>query len=110
MNLAPHIRKWWDPANDRRQRLILKKYKGGGLSDDQELELVLLQGIAEMIMEFTPADIDRVGRFWRAPRMILEVLGADLSAKPSEGDKAFETLKASITRATPRASTGSCRP
>jgi len=30
--------------------------------------------------------------------MILEVLGADLSAKPSEGDKAFETLKASITK------------
>jgi len=57
MNLAPHIRKWWDPANDRRQRLILKKYKGGGLSDDQELELVLLQGIAEMIMSYaSPVD------------------------------------------------------
>lgn len=57
MNLPRHICKWWDLANDRRQRLILKKHMGGGLSDDQELELVLLQGLAELIMSYaSPID------------------------------------------------------
>jgi hypothetical protein len=50
-----HIRKWWDVANDRRQRLIVKKYQGGGLSEAQAVELGMLQTIAElMISTYSP--------------------------------------------------------
>lgn len=50
MELEPHIRRWWGIANERRARLIVKKHMGGGLSDRQELELALLQGVGELIM------------------------------------------------------------
>jgi hypothetical protein len=50
-NLPSHIRKWWDVANDRRQRLIVKSH-GEGLSLEQDNELALLQKVAEEIMEY----------------------------------------------------------
>jgi len=50
--LSPWISKWWDIANDRRQNLILQKHQGGGISEDQEQELEMLQKVAEAIMEF----------------------------------------------------------
>jgi len=52
-NLKPWIRRWWDVANDRRQRLILKQYRVGGLSKEQENELKLLQGVADDIVRYT---------------------------------------------------------
>lgn len=51
LELKPHIRKWWDIANDRRQRLILKKHKGGGLTDQQQREYDLLQAIGERLVD-----------------------------------------------------------
>jgi len=53
MTLPYHIRKWWDVANDRRQRLIVQKHKAGkGLSLLQENEYILLQAVAEKIIEW----------------------------------------------------------
>jgi len=53
MKILPlHILKWWDVANDRRQRLINRKYNGEGITDAQEGELKMLQGVAELIMEY----------------------------------------------------------
>lgn len=42
---------WWDVANERRARLILKKYKAGqGLTLAEESEYRLLQAVAEEIL------------------------------------------------------------
>lgn len=53
--------RWWHLANDRRQRLIVKKHKGGGLTKDQEEELVMLQKVAEAVIDYgspyTPAPV-----------------------------------------------------
>jgi hypothetical protein len=57
MTLEPHISRWWDLANERRQRLILKKYKGGDLSKRQKAEFIMLQGIADVVMSYA-APID----------------------------------------------------
>ena len=56
-NLPLHVRKWWDIANDRRQRLIVGKYQGAGLSRAQQNELSLLQKVAEEIMEYDSREI-----------------------------------------------------
>lgn len=53
MTLAYHIRKWWDVANDRRQRLIVKKWQGGGITKAQEGELAMLQEVAGAIMNYS---------------------------------------------------------
>jgi hypothetical protein len=45
-----HVRKWWDVANDRRQRLIVKKHQGGGLTEAQENEYKMLQAIADLMI------------------------------------------------------------
>lgn len=51
MSIPTHIRKtWWDAANERRGRLINKKYTGGGLTVAQEGELEDLQAIAGLIL------------------------------------------------------------
>lgn len=51
--LRPHISKWWDIANDRRQRLIFAKYRGKKrLTKEQERELEMLQKVADAILEF----------------------------------------------------------
>lgn len=56
MASAPiHVRKWWDVANDRRQRLIVKKHQGGRLSKAQAVELEMLQAVADlMISTYSP--------------------------------------------------------
>lgn len=47
------VTRWWDVANDRRQRLILRKYKTkAGLTKDQEEELEMLQRVADAIISF----------------------------------------------------------
>jgi hypothetical protein len=50
--LSPWIKRWWDIANDRRQKLIVKQYKRGGLTKKQEAELIMLQRVAEEIIDF----------------------------------------------------------
>lgn len=50
--LPPWIVKWWDVANDRRGRLIVKKHQGVGLTKAQEEELVLLQQVADAIITY----------------------------------------------------------
>lgn len=57
VNSAHGSFRWWSIANERRQRLIVKKHKGGGLSEIQERELVLLQKVAEEIMSFDSWEI-----------------------------------------------------
>ena len=52
MNLPPWVSDWWSVANDRRQRLIVKKHTGS-LTKRQEEELVLLQKVAEAILEYS---------------------------------------------------------
>lgn len=47
---VPARLKWWDAANERRQRLILKKH-GGELLSDEERELELLQQLADKILD-----------------------------------------------------------
>lgn len=42
----------WRKANDRRGMLIMKKYQGGGLTSDEEKEYVLLQAMAEKIVNY----------------------------------------------------------
>lgn len=46
LKMRPHIKRWWDIANDRRQRLILC----GQLTEQQKREFDLLQAIAELIV------------------------------------------------------------
>lgn len=53
MTLKPHVRKWWDIANDRRGRLIAKKYNDPeGLTGEQAEELLMLQGVASAVLDF----------------------------------------------------------
>lgn len=47
----PHIDKWWAIANDRRQRLIVRKHKKNDLTPLQDKELVMLQKVADAILE-----------------------------------------------------------
>ena len=58
MAIEPHIARWWDIANERRGRLIFQKHMKGGLSERQELEFALLQGVTELIMCYeAPVDL-----------------------------------------------------
>lgn len=44
---------WWDAANDRRQQLIQKKWMSDTVVTDAEcLELLLLQKLAEMVVDY----------------------------------------------------------
>ena len=44
---------WWDVANDRRQILILKKWQTDkGLTAAETLELILLQDLAEQVLNY----------------------------------------------------------
>lgn len=53
MAMPVHIKKWWNIANDRRQRLINQKYRTQkGLTLDQENEYRLLQAVAEEILDY----------------------------------------------------------
>lgn len=52
MVLKSHISKWWDVANDRRQRLILAKHMGKPMTTDQERELEMLQKVAEAMVDY----------------------------------------------------------
>lgn len=57
MTLDPHVLKWWDIANQRRGKLILKKC-GEGLSQKEMAEFVLLQGVCSMVMSYhAPLDL-----------------------------------------------------
>ena len=49
--MRPWIKKWWDIANDRRQRLIVEKHTKG-LSEPNAAELVMLQKVADLILEY----------------------------------------------------------
>ena len=40
------------PLNHRRGELIFKKHQGGGLVGDEEVELEMLQGVVELMVEF----------------------------------------------------------
>ena len=42
----------WGSLNQERQKLIVKKHKGGGLTKDEEDRLVMLQKIAEAVMNY----------------------------------------------------------
>lgn len=54
-----HVRKWWDIANDRRQRLIYNKYHAtGGLTQEQAKELEMLQKVADLLISFTMGDVE----------------------------------------------------
>ena len=55
--LSLQVRKWWDVANERRQRLIVRKYQGAGLSRAQQNELFLLEKVAEEILEYDSREI-----------------------------------------------------
>lgn len=52
MNLPPWSEHWWAKANDRRQRLIAKKHRGGGLTPLQERELEMLQKVADAVLDY----------------------------------------------------------
>lgn len=44
---------WWDVPNDRRQQLILKKWKTNeGLTEAETLEYILLQKLADMVIDY----------------------------------------------------------
>jgi len=63
-SLPVWVTKWWDVANDRRQRLIVKKHMGKrGLTKAQDAELIMLQKVAEAIMTYAcPIDFKRLER------------------------------------------------
>lgn len=42
---------WWGKANDRRQRLIVQKHRGDGITRHEERELEILQDLAEKVIE-----------------------------------------------------------
>lgn len=49
--LEPWIRKWWDIANARRFRLIVKKHKKS-LNVDETRELELLEAVGDAILSY----------------------------------------------------------
>ena len=85
MTLEAHVSRWWDVANQRRQRLILQKHGGGGLTKRQEAELVLLQGVADMVMSYaSPLDFRPLEAMVRkAERLAARI--AKVSLKSNEG-------------------------
>lgn len=70
--LPSWIARWWDQANGRRFKLIKLKHVGGGLTTEQEQELVLLQHVAAGIMNYA-APVPKVDP--ELNRMINEILG-----------------------------------
>lgn len=52
MTLPRHVLKWWDIANDRRQKLINRNAIKGGLTPRQKAEFKMLQNIADQVMTF----------------------------------------------------------
>ena len=61
--------------NNRRGELIHKKHLGGGLSQDQERELAMLQGVTGLMLEYKhplgPA-MDRLEKIERRVRRLME--------------------------------------
>ena len=58
MTLEPHISRWWNIANDRRQKLIVQKHTGKNkLTASQEREYELLQKVAEAISDYVGVEI-----------------------------------------------------
>jgi len=41
---------WWEKANDRRQELIVRKHTKGDLTRTEEVELEVLQRLADTII------------------------------------------------------------
>jgi len=46
--------KWWEIANDRRQKLIVREHKKGDLTFSQRRELEMLQKICNLVIEYQP--------------------------------------------------------
>ena len=81
MKLPKHIKKWWDIANVRRSRLIYKKHMGVGrkITQAQEAEFIMLQKVAEAVMEYiSPIDLtpleDKVKKAERLARRMKRIV------------------------------------
>ena len=81
--LEPWILKWWDIANGRRFKLILKKYNGGGITERQEKELTMLQEVCGAVMNYGSSGYIKLDLpEWLEKRM--EAKAADRKARQPE--------------------------
>lgn len=87
MALENHVAKWWDIANERRARLILKKHLKGDLTKRQEAELMMLQGVAELFINYAaPTDFSRLEELEKkVHRLSHRIAKASLAAQKEKG-------------------------
>jgi uncharacterized lipoprotein YddW (UPF0748 family) len=83
--------KWWELANDRRQRLIYNKYQASAyFTKEQEEELAMLQGVAGLVSSYVMGDPDK----WpiskalkKAERLLRKIQKAKALTETSERSK-----------------------
>lgn len=96
MSLEPHIARWWDIANERRARLIKKKYiPGGGLDPRETAEYTLLQGVCELIMSYAaPIDFSHLDKMVKKA----EKLAERISKAALKAQKWKQSKRAAVTK------------
>lgn len=48
---------WWMPANERRCQLLARKHLGDGISEEESVELEVLQGLADLVISQVGPDL-----------------------------------------------------